>query len=119
MDHIWGVRRQAVEILPEICKLAPDDIKNGPLLDIFKRFTTDSSKWVKQAATQFLGPFIVCYSGLNPSPELLEFYISMVNECLKPAAKGSTFNQGTEEVLYHCAYNFPAVLLTLGVTSWT
>ena len=38
-DHIWGVRRQAVEVLPEICKLAPDEIKNGPLLDIFKKFT--------------------------------------------------------------------------------
>ena len=31
--------------------LAPDDIKNGPLLEIFKKFTQDSSKWVKQAAT--------------------------------------------------------------------
>jgi len=41
----------------------------------------------------------------------------MVNECLKPAAKGAN-NQGTEEVLYHCAYNFPAVILTLGDTSW-
>lgn len=77
-DHIWGVRRQAVEVLPEICKLAPDSIKNNALLDIFKKFTQDSSKWVKQAATQFLGPFIVCYQGLNPSPELLLFYIKMV-----------------------------------------
>lgn len=38
-DHIWGVRRQAVEVLPEICKLAPDSIKNNALLDIFKNFT--------------------------------------------------------------------------------
>jgi len=51
--------------------LAPDDIKNGPLLEIFKKFTQDSSKWVKQAAIEYLGPFIVCYQGLNPSPELL------------------------------------------------
>ena len=40
-DHIWGVRRQAVEILPEMCMLAPDEIKNGPLLEIFKKFTQD------------------------------------------------------------------------------
>jgi hypothetical protein len=46
-DHIWGVRRQAVEVLPEICKLAPDDIKSGALLDIFKKFAKDQSKWVK------------------------------------------------------------------------
>ena len=33
--------------MPEMCMLAPDDVKNGPLLDIFKKFTQDSSKWVK------------------------------------------------------------------------
>ena len=46
-DQIWGVRRQAIEVLPEICKLAPNDIKNGALLDIFKKFTQDQNKWVK------------------------------------------------------------------------
>ena len=46
-DHIWGVRRQAVEVLPEICKLAPDDSKSGALLDIFRKFAKDQSKWVK------------------------------------------------------------------------
>lgn len=74
-DQIWGVRRQAVEVLPDICKIAPDDIKNEALLDLFKKFTKDQSKWVKQAATEFLGPFIVCYKGLEPSPVILEFYI--------------------------------------------
>ena len=34
-------------MLPEICKLAPDDVKNEALLDIFKKFTKDQSKWVK------------------------------------------------------------------------
>jgi len=89
VDHIWGVRRQAVEVLPEVCKLAPDEIKNGPLLEMFKKFTQDSSKWVKQAATQFLGPFIVCYQGLNPSPELLAFYIAMVDQNLQSSAASS------------------------------
>ena len=46
-DQIWGVRRQAVEVLPEMCKLAPNDVKNEALLEIFKKFTKDSSKWVK------------------------------------------------------------------------
>jgi serine/threonine-protein phosphatase 4 regulatory subunit 1 len=77
-DQIWGVRRQAVEVLPEICMIAPDEVKNEALLDIFKKFTKDQSKWVKQAATEFLGPFIVCYKGLEPSPVILEFYSQMV-----------------------------------------
>lgn len=46
-DHIWGVRRQAVEVLPEMCKLASDEIKTGSLLDIFKKFTKDQSKWIR------------------------------------------------------------------------
>ena len=54
-DHIWGVRKQAVETLPHICDLVPDDVKIGPLLEIFKKFSKDQSKWVKQATTQFLG----------------------------------------------------------------
>lgn len=104
-----------MEILPEICMIASDEVKNGPLLEIFKKFTQDSSKWVKQAATQYLGPFIVCYCGLNPSPELLEFYVAMVTSNLKRSGSGGASNlQSQEDVLYHCAYNFPAVLLTLG-----
>ena len=100
-----------------MCKLAPDEIKNGSLVDIFKKFTKDQSKWVKQAATQFLGPFIVCYEGLEPSPVLLDFYSEMVEENIKPSG-GVSSAQNSEDVLYHCAYNFPAVLLTLGPKSW-
>ena len=120
-DQIWGVRRQAVEVLPEMCMLAPDDVKNGPLLDIFKKFTKDSSKWVKQAATQYLGPFIVCYKGLEPSPVLLEFYSNMVKENASVGLKsgaGISNAQASEDVLYHCAFNFPAVLVTLGPKMW-
>ena len=100
-----------------MCKLAPDEIKNGSLVDIFKKFTKDQSKWVKQAATQFLGPFIVCYEGLEPSPVLLDFYSEMVEENIKPSGGVSTA-QNSEDVLYHCAFNFPAVLLTLGPKAW-
>jgi len=63
-----------------MCSLAPVDIKNSSLLEIFKKFANDQSKWVKQAATQFLGPFIVCYQGLEPSPLLIEFYSSMAEQ---------------------------------------
>jgi len=45
-DHIWGVRRQAVEMLPKICDMAPDEVKES-LIDVFTKFTKDQSKWVK------------------------------------------------------------------------
>ena len=49
-DHIWGVRREAVEVLPKMCVIAPDEIKKESMIEIFKKFTKDNSKWVKQAA---------------------------------------------------------------------
>jgi hypothetical protein len=48
-DQIWGVRRAAVEVLPAISNLSPPEIKNGPLIELFKKFSNDSSKWVKMA----------------------------------------------------------------------
>ena len=38
-DHIWGVRRAAVEILPQISLLCPLEIKNGLLIEMFKKFS--------------------------------------------------------------------------------
>lgn len=109
-DQIWGVRRSAVEQLPNISKLCPQEIKNGILIDMFKKFASDSSKWVKMAAFQYLGPFIATYEGIEPSPVLVDYYISMCEQNKSLAAEN--------EVPYHCAYNFPAVLVTLGPSSW-
>ena len=63
-----------------MCKLASDDIKTSSLLEIFRKFTKDQSKWVKQAATQYLGPFLVSFKGLKENQTLLDFYVGMVTE---------------------------------------
>jgi len=76
-DQIWGVRRAAVEMLPQISNLCPIEIKNGILIEMFKKFSQDSSKWVKMAAFQFLGPFIASYEGIEPNPILVDYYINM------------------------------------------
>ena len=41
----------------------------------------------------------------------------MINANLKPKG-GSANAQNQEDVLYHCAYNFPAIMLTLGPQAW-
>jgi serine/threonine-protein phosphatase 4 regulatory subunit 1 len=107
-DQIWGVRRSAVEVLPQISNLCPIEIKNGILIEMFKKFSTDSSKWVKLACFQYLGPFIASYEGIDPSPVLVDFYAGV---CQQAKAHDS-------EVAYHCAFNFPAVLFTLGAQGW-
>eukprot|EP00347_Sterkiella_histriomuscorum_P006427 403352815 len=109
-DQIWGVRRSAVEQLPNIAALCPTEIKNGILIEMFKKFASDSSKWVKMAAFQYLGPFIATYEGIEPNPVLVDYYISMCEQ--------NKSMQADNEVPFHCAYNFPAVLHTLGPKSW-
>ena len=37
-------------MLPQIAALCPPEIKNGVLIEIFKKFANDQSKWVKSAA---------------------------------------------------------------------
>ena len=66
----------------------------------------------------------MCYAGLTPSPVLFEFYTQMIEENssstptngLPPSKK--TASQASDDVIFHCAYNFPAVLLTLGSAAW-
>lgn len=73
---------------------------------MFKKFANDASKWVKMATFQYLGAFIVAYQGIAISTVLIDYYISMGD----PVKNNSADN----DIPYHCAYNFPAVLLTLG-----
>ena len=37
-------------MLPEIAKMCPVEVKNSVIIEIFKKFSVDSSKWVKTAA---------------------------------------------------------------------
>ncbi len=58
IDNTWGVRKAAVECLPDISKLCPMTIRATELVDLFEKFAKDSNKWVKVAALQYLGQFI-------------------------------------------------------------
>lgn len=110
-DGVWGVRRAAVEVLPQISHLCPPEIKNGVLIELFKKFSQDTSKWVKMATFQFLGPFIASYEGItDPNPLLLDYYVNMCEQNKSSAPDN--------EVPFYCAYNFPAVLQTLGPKAW-
>lgn len=92
--------------------MCPPEVRNGAvLIDLFKKLAMDQSKWVKMATFQYLGPFIATYEGIDPiNPVLIDSYISMLEQNKSSAPDN--------EVPYHCAYNFPAVLLTLGKKYW-
>ena len=57
----------------------------------------------------------MCYKDIELSHVLIDFYTEMVESNLKiDSGSGGIGLQSIEDVLYHCAFNFPAVLYTLG-----
>mmetsp|Transcript_32265 Transcript_32265/g.23820 ORF Transcript_32265/g.23820 Transcript_32265/m.23820 type:complete len:112 (+) Transcript_32265:256-591(+) len=62
------------------------------------------------ATFQYLGPFIASYIDIEPNPILIDYYIDIVKENKSDSADN--------DISYHCAFNFPAVLYTLGPSAW-
>jgi HEAT repeat protein len=81
-DSLWIVRKAAAEILPKIgniCKRDPSIISTT-LLDIFKSFTSDNHKFVRIAAIEVLGQFIVLLNKSDLNESILKFYINIIDE---------------------------------------
>lgn len=75
-------------------------------------FIKDQHKWVKLPAYKNLGPFIATLKGRTINERLLEEYFRMSTHEINDLSVEN-------DIFYSCAYNFPAVLYTLGAESWT
>lgn len=65
------------------------------------------------ATFQYFGPFMFSFEKLEPNEALMDYFLSMgQNQNVK-------LSNVDNETAYHCAYNFPAVLKTLGAKYWT
>lgn len=95
----------------EISKLCDDKTREGELVNIMFEFLKDPNKWVKNSAYKQLGPFIHTLKGGEINERLVENYIKMTSNELNDI---STDN----DILYACAYNFPAVFDALGKSRW-
>eukprot|EP01130_Rhizamoeba_saxonica_P014897 TRINITY_DN6580_c0_g1_i2.p1 TRINITY_DN6580_c0_g1~~TRINITY_DN6580_c0_g1_i2.p1 ORF type:complete len:492 (-),score=114.85 TRINITY_DN6580_c0_g1_i2:25-1500(-) len=107
-DSIWGVRKACAESLVVISTYMDSETRNSRLVTIFKGLIQDKSRWVRSAAFQALGHFISTFEGDNLDSFLFESYLDMAVE---------TKEFGNDNV-YSCAYNFPAVLHTIGAERW-
>ena len=54
--------------------------KSTVLIDIFKKFSSDSSKWVKIAAVQVIGQFIACLKKEDLTPAIFKFYLDVIED---------------------------------------
>ncbi|CAI5729540.1 hypothetical protein KXD40_003576 [Peronospora effusa] len=112
-DDIWGVRKACAECFVNVAlALAPTD--RGPILiPMFESFVIDSSRWVRMAAYQSLGPFLAALEKDQVTDELVEHFASMAT-----TAASQLGGSGEVDIKFHCAYNFPAVASILGATKW-
>lgn len=111
-DEIWGVRKACAESLVPMSENVTPEKRKNDLTNVFEVLSKDSSRWVCSAACQNLGPFISTFAGHPLPPSLLEAYCNMVPE-------PSPLNQSESSNITYCAFNFPAVLQTLGQEGWS
>merc|ERR1719208_145624 len=107
-DNIWSVRKGCVESIVELSKAVRSETRLE-LVSLMEKFLKDTSRWVRNTAYEFLGPFL---STLDSSQISAEFLQSFTNIPKLKSAEADT------ESCNHCAYNFPAVVLTVGKERW-
>ncbi|KAF0682470.1 Aste57867_25422 [Aphanomyces stellatus] len=112
-DDIWGVRKACAESLSDFSKTLTPSTRAELLAPLFTAFSTDASKWVRIAAYQQLGPFIATLPPGAIPDALIKSFSDM-------ATQPSVLLLGGAEadMKFHCAYNYPAVALTLGREGW-
>lgn len=140
-----SVRRWACLALPDICTNLPPDLKRSRAVSATLRFAVDNSRDVRSALTEISGPLIHLFSGSEVPQELIDWYLgrpSRTKVASPPKLKRfaplatalSSRHQMDEdpadstywlpsvptdpERAMICAYNMPAVVLTLGPARW-
>jgi serine/threonine-protein phosphatase 4 regulatory subunit 1 len=111
-DEIWGVRKACAESMADVAAALPAEVRGSTVLPLFDKLATDVSRWVRNAAFQHLGPLIATLTCEEVTPKLLQYYASMAT------GKGNAGGTGDSEMPTFCAYNFPAVVLTVGPDNW-
>lgn len=110
LDEIWGVRKACAESIVSLSAGVSSEARSNNLVPVFEKFTSDLSRWVRTSAYQNLGPLIATFDRGCVPQKLLDCFISMKG--------GNEFVSGGSDIVLHCAYSFPGVLLTVGADGW-
>merc|ERR1719203_40671 len=108
-DSIWSVRKGCVESFVDVsCSIS--SASRIKLIPIMEKFLNDSSRWVRNTAYEILGPFISSLDSAQISSDFLKYFTSIPHLSSAEADADCT---------NHCAFNFPAVVLTVGRERWS
>merc|ERR1712154_56499 len=108
-DSIWSVRKGCVESFVDVSSSISSESR-VKLIPIMEKFLNDSSRWVRNTAYEILGPFIASLEESQISGEFLKYFTSIPH--LSSA-------EADADCMNHCAFNFPAVVLTVGRARWS
>jgi len=108
-DSIWSVRKGCVESFVDVSSSISSS-KRVSLIPIMEQFLNDSSRWVRNTAYEVLGPFIASLSSEQIESDLLKYFTSIPHLSSAEADADCT---------NHCAFSFPAVVLTVGRARWS
>ena len=125
-DAIPLVRRNACLCLPALARLLPLPERRWRIRQAVQRYAHDTSIEPRMALLEISGQLIHCFAADHDVPvELLDYYLgrSQVNghgmngqsDHHEPAIR---LDYGSEEVAAICAFNFPAVCLSVGPAGW-
>lgn len=105
-DDIWGVRKACAESLVEVAKTMDPVVRATELVHVYESLSNDTSKWVRGAAFQHVGPFLATLSADQIPDTIISSFLSMATV-------------SGDDLPYYCAYSFPAVVVTLGKSRWS
>jgi serine/threonine-protein phosphatase 4 regulatory subunit 1 len=109
-DTIWGVRKGCVDNLIGVAGSMGLDVRVSVFVPMFEQLTKDISRWVRNGAYEVLGPFLATLDSASIAPDLLKKFAQI------PTLPNAVVDP---EVGFCCAFNFPAVLLTVGAERWS
>ncbi|KAL0482679.1 serine/threonine-protein phosphatase 4 regulatory subunit 1 [Acrasis kona] len=111
-DEIWGVRKACSESIPEISKCVTQEVRATQLVELFERSAEDVSRWVKREAYKQLGAFIATFSTDQSAAQVPDSLIQYFSDM------AFQNDQNESDMVEYCAYNFPAVVATVGPSKW-
>ncbi|CAK91467.1 unnamed protein product (macronuclear) [Paramecium tetraurelia] len=105
------VKTACVEHFLQIVELSSQNQKTADLTAQLLQFQNDSNKYVKGVAYRCLARFIAAIEKDKIEPRLIENYLKMADSDIRELLP-------EQQVMFACAYGFPAVLQTVGVARW-
>uniref|UniRef100_A0A6B2KZM6 Phosphatase 2A Regulatory Subunit A helical domain-containing protein n=1 Tax=Arcella intermedia TaxID=1963864 RepID=A0A6B2KZM6_9EUKA len=116
-DEVWGVRKASCEALPGISGWVEKEKRKGMLLPLYEKLAEDKSRWVKNAAGEVLSPFLCTFPKGGVPENLLNAYKAMATSEPKKLDDSGDPNEDPLTIIA-TAFNFPGVLITIGVERW-